>query len=36
MQKAMKVIGYGVLALMAAGVLYANVIGIKYWAGIGV
>jgi hypothetical protein len=36
MQKALKVIGYIVLALMAAGIVYANAIGIKYWAGIGV
>lgn len=36
MQKALKIIGYVVLALMAAGIVYANAIGIKYWAGIGV
>ena len=36
MQNALKVIGYVVLALMAAGIIYANAIGIKYWAGIGV
>jgi hypothetical protein len=35
-QQAMKVIGYVVIALMAAGVVYANFIGITYWAGIGV
>ena len=36
MQKALKVVGYVVLALMAAGIVYANAIGITYWAGIGV
>jgi hypothetical protein len=36
MQKALKVIGYVVLALMAVGIIYANAIGIKHWAGIGV
>ena len=36
MRRALQVIGYVVLALMATGVLYANAIAIKYWAGIGV
>jgi hypothetical protein len=36
MQKALKVIGYVVLALMAVSIIYANATGIRYWAGIGV
>ena len=32
----MKIVGYVVMSLMAVGIVYANVIGIKYWAGIGV
>jgi hypothetical protein len=36
MRKAFRIIGYVVLALMAASIVYANAIGIKYWAGIGV
>jgi hypothetical protein len=35
-QQALKVIGYVVLVLMAAAIVYANLIGIKYWTGIGV
>ena len=31
-----RIIGYVVIALMAAGILYANAIGIAYWTGIGV
>ena len=36
MQKALKIFGYVVLALMAVGIIYANSIGIAYWSGIGV
>jgi hypothetical protein len=36
LQNTMKIIGYVVLALMAAGIVYANVVGFAYWAGIGV
>jgi hypothetical protein len=36
MQNALKIVGYVVLALMAVAIVYANAIGIKYWAGIGV
>lgn len=36
MLKALKVIGYVVLVLMAVGIVYANAVGFKYWTGIGV
>ena len=31
-----KIVSYAVIALMAAGIIYANAIGIAYWTGIGV
>lgn len=36
MQKALKTISFVVLALMAGAVVYAGLIGITYWTGIGV
>jgi hypothetical protein len=35
-QKALKLVSYAVLALMASAVVYAGLIGITYWTGIGV
>jgi hypothetical protein len=32
----MKLVSYAVLVLMASAVVYAGVIGITYWTGIGV
>ncbi len=32
----MKILGYVVLALMAAAIVYAGYISITYWSGIGV
>lgn len=36
MQKALKIVSYVTLALMAGAVVYAGLIGITYWTGIGV
>lgn len=36
MQKALKMVSYAVLALMVSAVVYAGLIGITYWTGIGV
>ncbi len=36
MEKTFRLIGYAVLALMAASAVYAAAIGIHYWSGIGV
>jgi hypothetical protein len=35
-QKVLKLVSYAVLVLMASAVVYAGVIGITYWTGIGV
>ncbi|WP_191634995.1 hypothetical protein [Pseudomonas fluorescens] len=35
-QKALNIVSYAVLVLMASAVVYASVIGITYWTGIGV
>lgn len=35
-QKALKIVSYVILALMAGAVVYAGLIGITYWTGIGV
>jgi hypothetical protein len=35
-QKALKIVSYAVLVLMASAVVYAGLIGITYWTGIGV
>jgi hypothetical protein len=35
-QKALKMVSYAVLALMVGAVVYAGLIGITYWTGIGV
>jgi hypothetical protein len=32
----LQIIGYVVIALMAAGIIYGNITGIRYWSGIGV
>lgn len=36
MQKVLKIASFAVLALMVGAVVYAGVIGITYWTGIGV
>lgn len=36
MQKTIRIISYGTLAFMLAAAIYAGVIGIHYWTGIGV
>lgn len=36
MQTALKLVSYSVLVLMASAVVYASVIAITYWTGIGV
>jgi hypothetical protein len=35
-QKTLKIVSYAALVLMASAVVYASVIGITYWTGIGV
>jgi len=35
-QTVLKLVSYAVLVLMASAVVYAGVIGITYWTGIGV
>jgi hypothetical protein len=35
-QKVLKLVSYAVLVLMASAVVYAAIIGITYWTGIGV
>ena len=32
----LRVVGYGVVLLMAAAIIYASVIGVANWTGIGV
>jgi len=34
--KTLKIVSYAALVLMASAVVYASVIGITYWTGIGV
>ncbi len=36
MQKALKIVSFVILALMAGAIVYAGLIGITYWTGIGV